>query len=60
MRTIIDKNDYNTLIEVDGGVNNENLRQLKEAGVDIFVAGSYIFKSKDPAETVKKMKEILK
>ena len=60
MRTIIDKNEYNTLIEVDGGVNSENLRQLKEAGVDIFVAGSYIFKSKDPAETVKKMKEILK
>ncbi len=60
MRTIIDKNEYNTLIEVDGGVNSENLRQLKEAGVDIFVAGSYIFKSKDPAETVKKMKEILR
>lgn len=60
MRTIIDKNNYNTLIEVDGGVKEDNLRDLKEAGVDIFVAGSYIFKSQNPEETVKKMKEILR
>ncbi len=31
-------------IEVDGGVNNQNIQELKEAGVDIVVAGSYIFK----------------
>ncbi len=59
MRTIIDRNGYKTLIEVDGGVKGDNLESLKKAGVDIFVAGSYIFKSENPKETVKKMKEIL-
>ena len=34
----------NCLIEVDGGVNNKNIHLLKEAGVDVVVAGSYVFK----------------
>jgi ribulose-phosphate 3-epimerase len=34
----------NCLIEVDGGVNDENIYLLKEAGVDVVVAGSYVFK----------------
>jgi len=34
----------NCLIEVDGGVNDKNIHLLKEAGVDVVVAGSYVFK----------------
>lgn len=44
LREIIDKNNYKTLIEVDGGINKETAKLCKEAGVDILVAGSYVFK----------------
>lgn len=46
------------LIEVDGGVNIETGRQLVEAGVDILVAGSFVFKSKDPISTIQTLKNI--
>ena len=38
-------NKYNpeSLIEVDGGVNNQNIHELKDAGVNVVVAGSYVF-----------------
>ncbi|MBP5551132.1 MAG: ribulose-phosphate 3-epimerase [Bacilli bacterium] len=39
------QNGYNYLIEVDGGINKETAKQCIEAGVDILVAGSYIFSS---------------
>ena len=45
------------LIEVDGGVGLSNARQLHEAGVDIAVAGSSVFKSEDPAATIAAMRE---
>ncbi len=41
--------DNNYLIEVDGGINKETAALCKEAGVDVLVAGSYIFKDKNPA-----------
>ncbi len=43
---ILRKNSL-ALIEVDGGVNDKNVKDLKEAGVDIVVAGSYVYKSED-------------
>jgi len=58
-RNLIDKKAPDVLLEVDGGVNLENIRSLKEAGVDIFVAGSVIFKSKDYKQTIQSMKKIL-
>lgn len=45
-------------IEVDGGVNDKNISQLAEAGVDCFVVGSYIFKSDQPKETIKNLKNL--
>ncbi|MDR2789508.1 MAG: ribulose-phosphate 3-epimerase [Campylobacteraceae bacterium] len=45
LRKMIDGAGLKTLIEVDGGVNSENARDLKNAGADILVAGSYIFGS---------------
>ena len=44
LRSIIDDNGYNCLIEVDGGINLETGKLCAEAGVDILVAGSYTFK----------------
>lgn len=44
--------DNNYLIEVDGGINLETGQMCKDAGVDILVAGSYIFNSKDPMQAI--------
>ncbi|MCD8209679.1 MAG: ribulose-phosphate 3-epimerase [Coprobacillus sp.] len=43
LRKKIDKGHYNTLIEVDGGINQERAKECTDAGVDILVAGNYIF-----------------
>jgi len=45
------------LVEVDGGVSKDNSAILSENGADILVAGSAIFKSKDPIETIRTMKQ---
>ena len=56
---ILDKG-ASTKIEIDGGVTNKNAKQLKEAGADVLVAGSYVFKSENPLETIAGLKEITK
>ena len=43
LRKVIDLNGYQCLIEVDGGINEETGKLCKEAGVDVLVAGSYVF-----------------
>lgn len=53
----ITRKNSDALIEVDGGVNLENAAALKEAGADILVAGSTVFNSVDPLETIKALKE---
>ena len=50
-----EKHGYKYLIEVDGGVSEKNVALLKEAGVDVAVAGSSIFKSEDPQKTIKSL-----
>ncbi|MFD2564439.1 ribulose-phosphate 3-epimerase [Aquimarina rubra] len=59
LKEIIDRNNANTMIEIDGGVTNKNAKQLIEAGADVLVAGSYVFKSEDPIQTIKGLKEII-
>jgi ribulose-phosphate 3-epimerase len=44
LKKLINKHNPNCLIEVDGGVNDKNVGLLKEAGVDVVVAGSYVYK----------------
>jgi ribulose-phosphate 3-epimerase len=44
-------------IEVDGGINIKNIKQVVEAGADIIVAGSAIFESPDPSSTIKEFRE---
>lgn len=47
-----------TLIEVDGGVGLQNAEKLLQAGVDVLVAGSSVFKADDPKEAIRALKEI--
>ncbi len=58
LRKMIDSQGLNTHIEIDGGVSDKNIKQLVEAGADVFVAGSHVFKSKDQIETIKTLKTI--
>ncbi|MDY8138830.1 ribulose-phosphate 3-epimerase [Aquimarina sp. 2201CG5-10] len=59
LKEIIVRNGANTMIEIDGGVTNKNAKQLVDAGADVLVAGSYVFKSEDPIHTVKDLKALI-
>lgn len=52
LKELINKRNPNCLIEVDGGVSNKNIQELKDAGVDIVVAGSYVFGSSDYKQAI--------
>jgi len=56
LRNMIDKSGSNALIEVDGGVDLNNAKILFDAGVNVLVAGSSVFGSSDPMDTIKKLK----
>ncbi len=58
LKKMINDNNPQCLIEVDGGVNLETGRLLVEAGADVLVAGSFVFKSDDPADTIAKLKKL--
>ncbi|NQT68182.1 MAG: ribulose-phosphate 3-epimerase, partial [Desulfobacteraceae bacterium] len=51
LRGMIQKNGLSTLIEIDGGVNEKTIKNISDAGVDVFVAGSAIFGSPDYKKT---------
>ncbi|MEO9512786.1 MAG: ribulose-phosphate 3-epimerase [Flavobacteriaceae bacterium] len=57
LKNLIEKKNSNTLIEIDGGVNATNAKKLVDAGADVLVAGSFVFKSENPTQTIKKLKE---
>ncbi len=56
---LIEAKSSKALIEVDGGVTNENAADLIEAGAHALVAGSYVFKSEDPTKTISELKMIM-
>ena len=58
LRKLINESKSKALIEVDGGVDNTNTEKLLNAGVDVFVAGSYVFKSENPSKTIENMKKL--
>mgnify|MGYP001325207429 FL=1 len=58
LREMANKKGLNTHIEIDGGVNIENAKKLIDAGADVLVAGSHIFKSENPLETISNLKSI--
>lgn len=59
LKELIDRKGTHTLIEVDGGVSSENAKQLIDAGADVLVAGSFIFKGNDPAKTIRELKKLV-
>ena len=58
LRAMIDAHKSATLIEIDGGVNATNCTDLVEAGADVLVAGSFVFSSKNPLETIKNLRQV--
>ncbi|WP_372766818.1 ribulose-phosphate 3-epimerase [Lutibacter sp.] len=58
LKSLIEFSSSNALIEVDGGVTDENIEKLSNVGVDAFVAGSFVFKSKNPSETISNLKKL--
>ncbi|MEB8330178.1 ribulose-phosphate 3-epimerase [Flavobacteriaceae bacterium KMM 6897] len=59
LKELINRKKAHTLIEIDGGVNADNARDLIEAGADVLVAGSFVFNSSNPTQTIKELKEIV-
>ncbi|MFT5861567.1 MAG: ribulose-phosphate 3-epimerase [Flavobacteriales bacterium] len=59
LKALINSKGANTLIEIDGGVTNKNAKQLCNAGADVLVAGSYVFKSDNPTATVKNLRAMV-
>ncbi|WP_456439487.1 ribulose-phosphate 3-epimerase [Psychroserpens sp.] len=58
LKELINKKGATTKIEIDGGVTNKNAKQLIEAGADVLVAGSYVFKSDNQKEIIRSLKAL--
>ncbi|MDG1723152.1 MAG: ribulose-phosphate 3-epimerase [Flavobacteriaceae bacterium] len=58
LRAMIAAHKSATLIEIDGGVNATNCTDLVEAGADVLVAGSFVFSSENPTETIKNLRQV--
>jgi ribulose-phosphate 3-epimerase len=59
LKSLITEKGASTLIEIDGGVTNKNASQLAEAGADVLVAGSFVFKAENPTQTIADLKKQL-
>jgi ribulose-phosphate 3-epimerase len=58
LKQLINTKGANTIINVDGGVNTDTGKQLVDAGADVLVAGSFVFKSESPAATISALKSL--
>lgn len=58
LRNIIDAKNASTKIEIDGGVSTANARKLLDAGANVLVAGSFVFKSENPTQTIADLKAV--
>ena len=57
LKALIQSKNAPTLIEIDGGVTSKNASELVAAGADVLVAGSFVFKSDHPINTIEKLKK---
>ena len=57
LKELITRKGAKTLIEIDGGVTDKNAAALAQAGADVLVAGSFVFKSANPAQTIAELKK---
>jgi ribulose-phosphate 3-epimerase len=58
LKELITRKGASTIIEIDGGVTSKNAKQLADAGADVLVAGSYVFKSENPTKTITDLKAL--
>jgi len=58
LKELITKKNAKTLIEIDGGVTSKNAAALTNAGANVLVAGSFVFKSENPTQTIEELKNI--
>lgn len=58
LKEMINRKRLDTLIEIDGGVNRQTGKQLIDAGADVLVAGSFVFKAQDPIQTIHELKSL--
>lgn len=58
LRHLIDQSGSHALIEVDGGVQGETAPRLVQAGVDVLVSGSYVFRAADPEAVISSLKKL--
>jgi ribulose-phosphate 3-epimerase len=58
LKSMIVAQKLNTLIEIDGGVTLENAKEILDAGADVLVAGSSVFKSTDPIAMIAALKSL--
>ena len=57
LKALIQSKNAPTLIEIDGGITSKNASELVAAGADVLVAGSFVFKSDHPIDTIEKLKK---
>jgi len=60
LRQLVAQKNAQVLIEIDGGVTSNNALELKNAGADVLVAGSFVFGAADPTNTIKDLKTLTK
>ena len=58
LKSLIDQKNTSCIIEIDGGVTDKNAAKLSSCGADVLVAGSHVFKSDDPKQKIKTLKEL--
>ena len=58
LRKLIDERNLSCLIEIDGGVNPETARLCEDAGADVLVAGSAVFRAPDPADAIRAIRGV--
>jgi ribulose-phosphate 3-epimerase len=56
---LIQQHNANVWIEIDGGVTSENAAQLVSAGANVLVAGSFVFSSQNPKETIQRLQDLV-
>ena len=58
LKKLIQSSGSRALIEIDGGVNQDNTQQLIDAGADVLVAGNFVFSSSNPKEVIQRLKSL--
>ena len=59
LKSLINKKNSKAIIEIDGGVTSKNAKKLVEKGADVLVAGSFVFKSDNPTETISTLSNLI-